>query len=241
MCRRFIHTLPDKGKKISEFAERVRDALAHVQESQRQQSDVSSAPTPFQAQYQEALTRRQVQPRVPAPSPGPTEAGTVENGPLESQCAKQLEYSGPTLHVSAGSHGNRDRVSQQPSASGPAAMDTTSVGERSTLQDVNSADDGSKRDDLSEALARVSLSEQARGEASRSSGDRGLRNPFLQPQKKPHFVEVVERTERSDSAAKPKFKPNQLSGSTWFCKMPLLCTCCNSLAWSQAWPQYNRH
>lgn len=214
LCRRFIHTLPDKGKKISDFAERVREALALVQEAEKKQSDLSSVRTQFQAQYHEAVTRRQVQPRTPAPSLDPTEGGSVENGLLEPQPAKQSKHSGLIVQGTAGSHGNRDRVSQQQSSSGAAAMETT------TPQD--DSNDGLKGDDLSEALARVSLSEQARGEASGSSGSRDLRNPFLQPQKKPHFVEVVERTERSDSAVRPKFKPNQLSESTYCCILVLI-------------------
>ncbi|XP_048086960.1 protein GRINL1A [Alosa alosa] len=200
--KRFIHTLPDKGKKISEFAERVRQALVHVEETERKQNDLSSLRTEFQAQYQEALTRRQPQPRTSAPSLGRTEGATGADGPPEPKQA------GPTPQGIAESHDNRDRVSWQQSPMTPQAMETVPDGESRSPRDK-----GSKESDLVEALARIALSEPSGTEASRrSSGGGGHRNPFLgrPDQKKSHFEEMMERAERSGSAARTKFKPNQL-------------------------------
>ncbi|XP_062381088.1 protein GRINL1A isoform X2 [Sardina pilchardus] len=191
--KRFIHTLPDKGKKISEFAERVRQALVHVEEAERKQNDLSSVRTEFQAQYQEALTRRQPQPRTSAPSLVRTDGATGEDGPPGPKHAGQ---TGPTPQGVAENHGNRDRVAMVPPAI--EAMETVPDGERSSPRDK-----GSNESDLAEALSRVALSEQSGTEGSGMSsgsvsGGHGLRNPLLgrPTQKKPHCVEVVERTER---------------------------------------------
>lgn len=74
--------------------------------------------------------------------------------------------------------------------------------------------------DIMEALQRVSLSDQT------STGSPGASkvkfngavpiNPFLgkQPQKKPQYMEILERTEKTSSPRRPKFKPNQLTPKT---------------------------
>lgn len=217
LIRRFIHTLPDKGKKISEFAERVRQALAHVEEAERKQKDLSTVRTDFQAQYQQALTQRQPQPRSTAPVLSLPERGPGENRPPEPKHVDQPKEAELTPQSTSGSHGNSDEVAQQQSPNATETMETTPDGEHGTPREG----DESKGGGLAEALARVSLSDQAGEKASGSSGGSssgGLRNPFLvrQPLKKMHYVEVLERTESTVSTQRPKFKPNQLSTNALF-------------------------
>ncbi|KAL2077026.1 hypothetical protein ACEWY4_026530 [Coilia grayii] len=194
--KRFIHTLPDKGRKIAEFAGRVSQALSQVQDADRKSNDLSSVRTEFQAQYQHALTCRQPNTRTMEPGLGLPEKSTGEDGTSEPQHVEQSAQSGPTPLRTSEHHDGAD-VAQQHS---PSALET-----------METAADGKPRDPLAEALARVSLAEQAGAVelSRRAEGTPG--NPFLgrQPQRKPHSVDVVERTERG-AAPKHKFKPNQL-------------------------------
>lgn len=62
MCvvrRRFLQSLPDKGKKIKEFVERLHLAVEHHNEEERKQSLASVARTEFQSKYQQAFILRQ--------------------------------------------------------------------------------------------------------------------------------------------------------------------------------------
>lgn len=88
--KKFILSLPDKGKKISAFADRIRHALASKEQLERAQLDRASVWTDFQVRYQQAFTQQQRHHqdshRTPAtgPSPGcrdrqPT--GGAQNGP----------------------------------------------------------------------------------------------------------------------------------------------------------------
>ncbi len=51
-------SLPDKGKKIGDFVEKVHLALAHLEEEERKQASLISVRTEFQAKYQHAFAKR---------------------------------------------------------------------------------------------------------------------------------------------------------------------------------------
>ncbi len=74
--------------------------------------------------------------------------------------------------------------------------------------------DNAKESDLVEALERVRLSGTKTGLSSESkdpSNSAATDNVFLKKQipKKPHYVTVLEKTERTPATRKQKFKPNQ--------------------------------
>lgn len=54
--KRFLQTLPDKGRKLQEFREKIQLALEHHEEAERKQRLVSEARTEFQSKYQQAFT-----------------------------------------------------------------------------------------------------------------------------------------------------------------------------------------
>jgi hypothetical protein len=71
--------------------------------------------------------------------------------------------------------------------------------------------DRTKESDLAEALQRVTLSDHSSGSPKDTFNRPATGNPFLgrQPQKKPHYIEVLERTEKDPVMRRQKYKPNQ--------------------------------
>ncbi|KAF1392877.1 hypothetical protein PFLUV_G00032600 [Perca fluviatilis] len=201
--KRFLQSLPDKGKKIKEFAEKVRLAIEHNDEEERRQSLVSAARTELHSKYQQTFTLQQrVIPDTPA-ALNQDRQGEAAAGDAVQEMA--------TSPVSAHVHENNILEQQDQFVSRVAAgetMETAAAG-----ASLNS--DQTKEGDLVEALERVRLSESSTGFSSKSkdpfnstAGD----NYFLKKQipKKPHYVSVMERTEKTSALRKPKFKPNQL-------------------------------
>lgn len=56
--KRLLQTLPDKGRKLKEFKEKIQQALEHHEEAEKKQRLVSAARTEFQSKYQQAFTLR---------------------------------------------------------------------------------------------------------------------------------------------------------------------------------------
>lgn len=54
--KRLLQTLPDKGRKLQDFREKIQQALEHREEDERKQRLVSAARTEFQSKYQQAFT-----------------------------------------------------------------------------------------------------------------------------------------------------------------------------------------
>lgn len=57
--KRLLQTLPDKGRKLLEFREKIEQALSHHEEAERKQRLVSAAKTEFQSKYKQAFTMQQ--------------------------------------------------------------------------------------------------------------------------------------------------------------------------------------
>lgn len=64
--KRLLQTLPDKGKKIKEFTEKVRLAIEHKDEEERRRSLVFAARTELQSKYQLAFTMQRCAINTPA-------------------------------------------------------------------------------------------------------------------------------------------------------------------------------
>lgn len=151
---RLLQTLPDKGRKLQEFREKIQQALEHHVEAERKQKLVSAARTEFQSKYQKAFTMQQ---------------RPVHN---TSQASKDLPAVAPV-----------EELVQVPGAS------------------VNS--NHTTETELVEALERVTLS---KGSLDNKTTD----NYFVKPPSVPHYLSVIEKTEKIPSSRKPKFKTNQL-------------------------------
>ncbi|XP_036400289.1 protein GRINL1A [Megalops cyprinoides] len=199
--KRFIQSLPDKGKKISDFVEKVRQALAYHEEEERKRGMLSSVRAELQSKYQQALFQRQ---------PGNnTHAPRVE---LSETLQKAREGGIPATPVPDTVSSNRVNGSVDAGASTVVSMETMVAGDAGVL----ATSDRTEEKDLVEAFEKVTLSGETLepGRLSNADSSDGVRgNPFSheQTQKKPHYIEVLEKTELNPAPRKPKFKPNQLA------------------------------
>lgn len=201
-CRRLVQTLPDKGKKIKEFVEKVRLAIEHHDEEEQRQSLVAAARTELQSKYRQAFTMQQ--------RAVPTPAGLYQNKQSEAAVGDVMQERESLTASTDVQENNRLDEKQDQFVSRAAAgetMETAAAG-----ASLNSK--GTKEGDLVEALERVRVSETSIGFSSESKdplNSRGKDNYFFRKQepKKPHYVTVLEKTEKTPSPRRQKFKPNQ--------------------------------
>ncbi|XP_026176054.1 protein GRINL1A [Mastacembelus armatus] len=199
--QRLLQTLPDKGKKIRAFAEKVHLAIKHHDEEEARRSLVSAARTELQSKYQQAFTMQQrATPNTPAASHQNRQSETVAGNALNER---------ETSPISAHVHENA-AVDQQQDQFFSRAADGEAM---EAAAAVNS--DQTKEGDLVEALQRVRVSETGSGVSSESKdllNNTARDNYFLrkETQKKPHYATVLEKTEKVPTPTKQKFKPNQL-------------------------------
>lgn len=203
--RRLLQTLPDKGKKITEFAEKVRFAIEHHDEDERKQSMLSAVRTELQSKYQQAFT---VQQRAVHNTPAPSRP----HGQSEDAAADMAEKR-ETIPVSA--HIRKiNSLDKQRDLS-------VSINAGGDNMEIAAAGDSLNRDEtkervLVEAMKRVKLSETtSTGDSIESKGllnNTERDNYFLKKEipKKPHYLTVLEKTEMISAPRKQKFKPNQL-------------------------------
>ncbi|XP_054627417.1 protein GRINL1A [Dunckerocampus dactyliophorus] len=179
--KKLIETLPDKGKKLRDFAEKIRLAIEHRDEEERKKSLVSAARTEFQSKYQQAFTVRQL---------------AVQSEVAASQSTEALPVC---IHAEQDDITVGGLVSREDAAE---TMVTAASG--ASLNSV-----GTKEGDLAEALERVTISTRTgfSGKNMDKEDNYFLRK---QTSKKPHIVTVLERTENT-STPRHKFKPNQLA------------------------------
>lgn len=139
-----------------------------------------------------------------------TPAATHQNRQSEAavgDAAQQRETSPASAHVQ---ENNTLDEQQHQFVSGAAAVETMEMAAAGAS--LNS--DETKEGDLVEALERVRLSETSSGFSSESKdplNSTARDNYFLRQQipKKPHYVTVLEKTEKNSAPRKQKFKPNQ--------------------------------
>ncbi|XP_028812850.1 protein GRINL1A [Denticeps clupeoides] len=187
--KKFVQTLPDKGKKISDFLQRVQLALDHVLEQEKKHNDLLSVRSEFESRYQKALSQRQ-----PDRYAHQEEWGSQQNAePAPGDASKTGDALAPRTALE-----NPD-VHQQQAHVPSLACETEAMessGQQIPLE--------TKKCGLLEALERMELSESSAGSGSSS-------NPFFgkQPQMKLHYVKVLEDAEKSPTTRKAKFKLNQ--------------------------------
>lgn len=197
-----MQTLPDKGKKISDFAERVRLAIAHHEEEERNQAMLSSVRTELESKYRQAFTLQQHGMH--------DKPGTSPQNKLGEDAACGVVTETDTSPVSRNAQETTAVNGQQ-----EHFVSRMAAGETMETVAAGASHDGTKGSDLVEAMERVSLSDHTSTESSRPSKDTlnstATENFFIgkQPQKKPHYIEVLERTEGNAATMKQRFKPNQ--------------------------------
>ncbi|KAM9764625.1 protein GRINL1A [Menidia menidia] len=191
--KRLLRTLPDRGEKIKDFAEKVRLAIEQHHEEERRQALVSSAKTEFQSKYQQSFTSQQC-----AVSPAPAPPHQDRNSQDAAGGAAPMDQTSP---VSANLQDSTTVAMQHEQVvSSPATVGAC----------LNS--DETKEDALVEALDRVTLSETST-EESKGHLNHGARDNYFsgqQPSQKPHYMTVLENSDKLSGLRKQKFKPNQL-------------------------------
>ncbi|KAK3510137.1 hypothetical protein QTP70_026731 [Hemibagrus guttatus] len=182
--KRFVQTLPDKGKRISEFVEKVRHALANKEEEEKKQASLASVRSEFQARYQQAFTQR----RHVASTDAPAARTRLSEKDVNTEPSHPVEAAG---RADGGNSLESMCIENNETASG----DTAASGNEDRATDT----------DLTVAFERVTLTEE-----NTVPPEDTARNAFLgaQQQKKPHYVQMLERSDQS--VTKPRFRPNQL-------------------------------
>ncbi|CAK6954844.1 protein GRINL1A [Scomber scombrus] len=199
--KRLLQTLPDKGKKIREFAERLRLTIEHYDEEEKKQHLVSAARTELQSKYQQAFTMQQRAVQN-APAAGQSEA-------TAGSTVQEKETSPVSTQVQENHTLDQQQEQFVSRAAAVETMETVAAG-----ASLNS--DGTIQGDLVEALERVRLSETARTGFRSETTDplkstaRDSDSLKKQVSKKSHYVTVLEKTEKISASGKQKFKPNVL-------------------------------
>lgn len=166
----------------------MRHALANKEEEEKKQASLASVRTEFQARYQQAFTQRQ---HVVC-----TDVHAATTRLKENEHSMNTE---PSHVVEASSRVNGENGAESSWTESPDVREVTS-GDAAASGNAHSTNDM----DLMVAFERVTLSKENSVPLRDST-----RNPFLgsQQQKKPHYVEVLERS--SENLTKPRFRLNQ--------------------------------
>ncbi|XP_077084692.1 protein GRINL1A isoform X2 [Siphateles boraxobius] len=192
--KRFVQSLPDNGKKIADFVVKVHLALGHLEEEERKQANLISVRTELQAKYQQALASRSTDKHL----------GSNLDMNFPSNDGKEANVNIDEANIQE----NGGLFSQEESLTS-----RLQVAETLGKAGGNAPASLMKDTELVEAFGRVTLAES--NNASNQGTIKTLLSskPFLgnQLQKKPHYIEVLERTEKSVNTRTPRFKPNQLS------------------------------
>lgn len=202
--RRLIQTLPDKGKKIKEFVEKVRLAIQHQDEEERRQILASAAKTDLESKYRRAFTMQQH-----AVLNTPT--GSLQNKQRDAAAGDALQERDP-VPASPDVQGNSSLEEKQDQFVSREPADVAMETAAAVGASLNS--DETKEGDLVEALERVGLSQSNTdfsSESVHSVNSVGRDNYFFRKQSpnKPHYLTVLEKTEKIPVSRKQQFKTNQ--------------------------------
>ncbi|XP_051756056.1 protein GRINL1A [Ctenopharyngodon idella] len=192
--KRFIKSLPDKGKKIADFVEKVHLALGHLEEEERKQASLISVRTEFQAKYQQALAKRSTDKHLDSN----LDMIITSHDGNEAN----INIDAANIQENGGLFGQEESLT-----SWPKAVETLETAEGNAPASLM------KDTELVEAFGRVTLAESNNGSNQSTVKTLPPSKPFLDKhhQKKPHYIEVLEKTEKSVNMRKPRFKPNQLT------------------------------
>lgn len=187
-----IQTLPDKGKKIKEFVDKVHLAIEDLDEEERRQSLASAARTELQSKYQQAFTKQQH--AIPNPP-----AAFDQNEQSADAAGREVQESKNSSASSSGQ--KKNALDQNQFVSRLASDETMETAAAGASLNFDQTEDG----DLVEAMDKVRLSEtsnKSRDPLNSISRD----NYFLKKEtNKSYFVTVLDKT----APRKQKFKPNQ--------------------------------
>ncbi|XP_067298258.1 protein GRINL1A [Pseudorasbora parva] len=192
--KRFIQSLPDKGKKIADFMEKVRLALGYLEEEERKQASLISLRTEFQAKYQQAFAKRSTDKHLDSNFDMIIQSNDGNEASVDIDEAN-IQKNGVLF-------GQEEFLTSQTKAA--ETLETAGGNAPASLM---------KDTELVEVFGRVTLSESNNGSNQSTIKTLPSSKPFVdnQHQKKPHYIEILEKTEKYVNMRKPRFKPNQLA------------------------------
>lgn len=200
--RKFISKLPDKGKKISDFSEKLKIAISEEEELRRTAERLSAVRLEFKKKQEELESSKQ---RTVVSSNKLTrdDSSSVSECPdpvVEKEFSSVLQKD---LRVSNKKTSAKDKTEPQNKTETAAQL---TAGSSETLVD---------------AFARISIGGAASAEKSetgQNGNDSLLQDLSNRTTKAPHYIEVLELRAKNPVTRKSKFKTNvllaDLSGSS---------------------------
>ncbi|XP_077174225.1 protein GRINL1A [Paroedura picta] len=214
---KFISRLPDKGKKISDFVEKLKVAIAHKEEERRRMELLSTVRLAFQKRQDELnssqcgiaaskdISAGEDLPRIPALHANEELGLAVQNQ--------------PGIWTAKTRAGNEPEPAQQVRGDSDRHQEKESVSKTSAPLASSQESAGRSREALAEALERISIGGKEHRDTSEKELDAEFRaNPFQglpqQTPKTPLNIEVLERRPKKKSAFRPNRIPAELSKSS---------------------------
>ncbi|XP_039627311.1 myocardial zonula adherens protein-like [Polypterus senegalus] len=204
--KRFIQSLPDKGKKISDFAEKIKAALAYHEDMKNRTEMLSAVKVELHSKYPQKNTK---------PSVLDDSSIHQENGKptaLIGNCTVQPENSS-----TADKTMKEFDLTQQGHCSAPPSHSNNGVHSDSLSVCSLEEETNKQEEQLIKAFEKVTLANSTAVHVDeqdvkdyneeRWSDDHLKTDSNL----KLHYVQVLEKAQQN--AVKPKFRPNQLSQS----------------------------
>uniref|UniRef100_A0A8C3Y611 Myocardial zonula adherens protein n=1 Tax=Catharus ustulatus TaxID=91951 RepID=A0A8C3Y611_CATUS len=201
--RKFIARLPDKGKKISDFAEKLKLAIFQEEEVAKAAELLSAVRLEFQAKQEEINTSKQEVAECieeDATNTALENQRTQRQNKVKAVTKDQNDLCEVSKSATSNHLNNDQQVSQSNSEDGTestAALDNSKEALVDAFQRVTIAD-GENSEKILEKEQDV---------AKHKGNVFGSRHP-----KTPHYIEVLEARAKNPVIKKPKFKTNALSG-----------------------------
>ncbi|XP_072838277.2 myocardial zonula adherens protein isoform X2 [Pogona vitticeps] len=199
--RKFISRLPDKGKKISSFVEKLKVAIAQEEGLERTAELLSAVRLEFQRK-QEAIESSK--PNIVGSSrhSGHENSACIGKGPPGSISSEQPEEALGASGVTEGSK----KAAERPTTGTPG--DDLLVSKTDTLATVCN-------EELSAAFGRFSIrGREEEGNVEKGETAKSEANPFQSvpdtAPRTPHYIEVLEMRAKNPVTKRSKFKTNLL-------------------------------
>ncbi|XP_015284287.1 PREDICTED: DNA-directed RNA polymerase II subunit GRINL1A-like, partial [Gekko japonicus] len=212
---KFISRLPDKGKKISAFAEKLKVAITQKEEERKRTEFLSTVRLAFQKR-QEGLDPSQCGNAAGEDNPAGEDAPRTPAA-CASEALGVAVQNQPSIWATKTRAQNEPEPAQQVRRDSDPPPGKESVSEASApsgfLRHNPHMSAGRSSEALAEALERISVGGRELEESSGKEPDAESReNPFQglpqQTPTTPHYIEVLERRAKNPVRKKSAFKPN---------------------------------
>uniref|UniRef100_A0A8C3K233 DNA-directed RNA polymerase II subunit GRINL1A n=1 Tax=Calidris pygmaea TaxID=425635 RepID=A0A8C3K233_9CHAR len=236
--RKFIARLPDKGKKISDFSEKLRLAILQEEELARTAELLSAVRLEFQVKQEEIITcKQEVILNKDTPNHEDSsvfnknsnieEVSEISSQRQEAECIEQEATNTALENERTQRKNNKDKtVTKDQNLSCEVISKSATSNQLKNDQQVSQSntEDGTEstaaldnsKDALVDAFQKVTIedgdsSEKVLEKEQNVAKHKGSIFGSLHP-KTPHYIEVLESRAKNPIIKKSKFKPNILSG-----------------------------